>query len=148
VTKLEREIHIDAPPEEVYDTLMDPDALGKWVTIQQSLEEAPSGDLEKGSELVQRVKVAGRKFRLRWKVAQADRGKCAVWQGRGPFGSRAEAVYVLEANGGGTNFSYTNEYHLPGGFAGRLAGHAIVAASGGEADKSLAKLKRLVERRD
>ena len=40
MTKLEREIHIDAPPEEVYDTLMDPDALGKWVTIQQSLEEA------------------------------------------------------------------------------------------------------------
>ena len=146
MTKLEREIHIDAPPEEVYDTLMDPESLGKWVTIQQSLEEAPNGDLEKGSELVQRVKVAGRKFRLRWKVADAVRGKRAVWQGRGPLGSKAEAVYELEANSGGTNFSYTNEYHLPGGVAGRIAGRAIVAASGGEADKSLAKLKRLVER--
>ncbi len=38
-----------------------------------------------------------------------------------------------------------NQYDLPGGFAGKLAGRAIVKASGGEADRSLERLKALVE---
>ena len=41
MTKLEREIHIDAEPQVVYDTLMDPDCLGEWVSIQVELLEAP-----------------------------------------------------------------------------------------------------------
>ena len=147
MTKLEREIHICAAPDKVYDVLMDPDCLGEWVTIQEAIEEAPRGDLEKGSELVQRVRVAGKKFHLRWKVSAAERGKRAVWQGRGPFGSKATAVYSLAANDGGTDFSYSNEYHLPAGPVGRLAGRAIVAASGGEADRSLERLKRFIERK-
>jgi carbon monoxide dehydrogenase subunit G len=146
MTKLEREIHIDAPPSEVYDKLMDPDCLGQWVTIQDSIEERPDGDLEKGSELVQRVKIAGRRFRLKWKVSQADPGRKAIWQGRGPMGSKARCVYELEPNEGGTVFTYTNEYDIPGGPAGRLVGRAIMSASGGEADKSLKRLKKLIEK--
>jgi hypothetical protein len=54
-------------------------------------------------------------------------------------------VYELAHNGGSTYFHYTNEYSLPGGFMGRLAGAAIVGASGHEANKTLKRLKRLVE---
>jgi carbon monoxide dehydrogenase subunit G len=147
VTKLEREIHIDAPPEDVYSTLMDPACLGDWVTIQDELLEAPEGDLEKGDELVQRMKLAGQRFKLRWKVEQADRPRRTVWQGKGPLGSRARVTYDLAENDGGTRFKYTNEYDLPGGPAGRLAGRAIVGASGREADKTLERLKKLMEKR-
>jgi carbon monoxide dehydrogenase subunit G len=147
VTKLEREIHIDAPPEDVYSTLMDPACLGDWVTIQDELVEAPEGDLEKGDELVQRLKLAGQRFKLRWKVEQADRPWRTVWRGKGPLGSRAQVTYDLAENDGGTRFKYTNEYDLPGGPAGRLAGRAIVGASGREADKTLERLKRLMESR-
>ena len=56
------------------------------------------------------------------------------------------ARYEFERNGdGGTRFSYMNQYGLPGGIAGRIAGRAIVKASGGEADRSLERLKKLVE---
>ena len=145
MTKLEREIHIEAPPEDVYSTLMDPDCLGDWVTIQDELLEAPDGDLEKGSELVQRMKLAGQRFKLRWKVEQADRPRKTVWMGRGPMGSKARVTYDLAENSGGTDFTYTNEYELPGGPAGWLAGRAIVRASGREADKTLERLKKLIE---
>lgn len=145
MSKLEREIHIDASPEDVYATLMDPDCLGDWVTIQDELLEAPSGDLEKGDTLVQRCKVAGQKFKLRWKVEQADRPSKAVWRGKGPMGTEAKVIYELAENDGGTRFTYTNEYDLPGGPVGKLAGKAIVGASGGEADKTLARLKKLIE---
>jgi hypothetical protein len=145
VTKLERAIHIDAEPAAVYAKLMDPDCLGEWVTIQDELLEAPSGDLEKGDKLVQRCKVAGQKFKLSWHVDQADPPHRTVWTGKGPFGSKAKVTYDLAANEGGTNFTYTNEYSLPGGPIGKIAGRAVVGASGTEADKTLERLKKLIE---
>jgi carbon monoxide dehydrogenase subunit G len=147
MSKLEREIHIEAPAEEVYDTLTDPDCLGEWVTVQDELEEAPSGHVEAGDTLVQRMKVAGQKFRIKWHVDEAQRPNCVVWTGKGPMGTKARAIYKIEKNGrDGSMFSYVNEYDLPGGPAGKLAGRAILGASGGEADRSLAKLKKLVEK--
>jgi carbon monoxide dehydrogenase subunit G len=145
VTKLEREIHIDAEPADVYAKLMDPDCLGEWVTIQDELLEAPDGDLKKGDQLVQRCKVAGQKFKLSWHVDQADPPHKTVWTGRGPLGTKARVTYDLADNDGGTRFTYTNEYDLPGGIAGKLAGRAVVGASGGEADKTLERLKKLIE---
>jgi carbon monoxide dehydrogenase subunit G len=146
VTKLEREIHIDAEPEAVYAKLMDPSCLGEWVSIQDELLEAPDGDLEKGDTLVQRCRVAGQKFKLRWKVESADRPHNTVWKGKGPLGSKAKVTYDLAANGGGTDFTYTNEYSLPGGPVGKIAGRAVVGASGAEADKTLKRLKELIEK--
>jgi carbon monoxide dehydrogenase subunit G len=145
VTKLEREIHIDAAPEAVYAKLMDPDCLGEWVTIQDELLEAPDGDLVQGSELVQRCKVAGQRFKLRWTVSKADKPRKTVWKGKGPFGSKAQVTYDLAENDGGTLFTYTNEYTLPGGPVGKLAGRAVVGASESEADKTLKRLKKLIE---
>jgi carbon monoxide dehydrogenase subunit G len=145
VTKLTRDIDIQASPDAVWDVLMDPDHLGDWVTIQDHLEEAPSGDLENGSILVQRCRVAGQRFSLRWKVVEADKPKRAVWEGEGPMGSRATVEYDLAQNGGGTHFHYTNNYRLPGGFLGKIGGAAVVGASGHEANKTLKRLKRLVE---
>jgi hypothetical protein len=146
MSRLEREIHIDADPEVVYDKLMDPACLGEWVTVQDKLLEAPPGDLKQGDELVQRLKVAGTKFKLCWRVEQADRPRKTIWTGRGPLGTKARVTYDLAANNGGTDFTYTNEYDLPGGPMGRLAGKAVAGASGGEADKTLRRLKEFVEK--
>jgi carbon monoxide dehydrogenase subunit G len=146
MSKLEREIHIDASPEAVYDKLTDPDCLGEWVSVHDGIEEGPSGNVKKGDTLVQRMKVAGQKFRIKWHVDEASRPSRVVWTGKGPMGTKARATYEISKNGGsGCTFSYVNEYDLPGGPAGKLAGRAIVGASGGEADRSLKKLKKLVE---
>ena len=149
MTKLEREIEIAAPRERVYEILTDPDCLGEWVTIQEELEEAPEGrDLKAGDTLRQRMKVAGQRFRLSWTVVESDRPSRIVWEGHGPMGSEARAVYELTENGdGGTRFSYLNEYEMPGGAVGRIAGRAIMKASGREADRTLERLKELVESR-
>jgi carbon monoxide dehydrogenase subunit G len=147
MSKLEREIHIDASPEAVYDKLTDPNCLGEWVSVHDGIEEAPAGNVEKGDTIVQRMKVAGKKFRVKWHVDEATRPGRVVWTGKGPMGSKARATYEISKNGGsGSTFSYVNEYHLPGGPIGKLAGRAVVGASGSEADKSLEKLKKLVEK--
>ena len=84
MTKLEREIEIEASPDAVYDVLSDPTCLGEWVTIQEELEEAPEGrDLKAGDTLRQRMKVAGQRFKLSWTVIESERPSRIVLARRG-----------------------------------------------------------------
>ena len=144
--KVEREIDIAAPPERVYEVVMDPSRLGDWVTIHHELKSAPPGELAKGSELSQCLKLAGQKFTVRWRVEEDDCPRRVVWEGHGPVGSTARVVYEFAPDGnGGTHFTYANEYTLPGGPLGRLGGRAVAPASRRESERSLEHLKRLVE---
>ena len=148
MAKLERTIDVEATPEEVYDILTDPHCLGEWVTIQEELVESPDPPLEEGDRITQRMKVAGKGFEVSWDVEVAERPTKVQWAGGGPMGSVARATYELEPNGdGGTRFSYTNEYEVPGGPVGKVAGRALVQASGGEADATLKRLKEFIEKK-
>jgi carbon monoxide dehydrogenase subunit G len=143
--RVEREIEIAAPPEAVYEVLLDAQQLKRWVTIHRGLEDAPEGDLRKGSTLTQCLKLAGREFRVRWTVVENERAKRVVWNGKGPVRSKAKVIYELSGDGDGTRFSYANEYDLPGGPLGKMAGSMVRRVTAGELDASLAKLKELVE---
>jgi carbon monoxide dehydrogenase subunit G len=142
---VERTIQIAAPPETIYDVVMDPTRLEDWVTIHQALEKAPEGRLKKGSSLTQSLKLAGRKFKVNWTVVENDPRRKVVWEGRGPVASRARVEYVFAPNGNGTRFSYLNEYELPGGPLGRIAGRAVAKVTEKELEGSLRRLKSLVE---
>jgi carbon monoxide dehydrogenase subunit G len=144
--KVERATDIAASPEQVYEVVMDPRRLEDWVSVHQSLVEAPNGELKEGSELVQCLKLAGRKFNVHWEVVEDDCPNRVVWEGKGPVHSHARVIYQFERNGdGGTRFSYLNQYDLPGGPLGKLAGRSVSGIARKEADKSLARLKDLLE---
>ena len=143
--KVDRTIEIGAPPERVYEVVMDPRRLEDWVTIHDHLEDAPDGNLETGSELTQCLRLAGRRFNVRWKVVEDDPCRRVVWAGQGPVHSQARVVYEFERNGGGTRFSYCNEYDLPGGVLGRMAGGAVRRVTGKEVDATLERLKQILE---
>ena len=143
--KVERTVDIAAPPERVYDVVMDPSRLDEWVTIHHHLEGSPPRRLQRGSLLTQYLKLAGRRFKVRWKVVENDPCKRVVWEGKGPVASHARVVYGFSDNGGGTRFSYTNEYELPGGPLGRLAGRTLRRITAKELDGSLRRMRSLVE---
>jgi carbon monoxide dehydrogenase subunit G len=143
--KVERSIQITASPEKVYEVIMNPVCLAEWVTIHVALEEAPPGALEQGSELTQKLELAGRCFTVRWTVVENQTAERVVWEGRGPMRSHAGVTYELESVDGGTRFSYTNEFALPGGPLGRVAGPVIKRVTASEIDRSLDRLRRLVE---
>ena len=143
--RVEREIDIAAPPNVVYELVMDPRRLGDWVTIHQSLEDAPDGQLEQGSTLSQCLKLAGQRLKVRWTVVENDRVRRVVWEGRGPMRSTAKVIYEFAPASGGTRFSYTNEYDLPGGPLGRMAGPMVKRMTIGELEASLQRLRQLVE---
>ena len=85
------------------------------MTIHDSLQDAPDRPLERGSELTEVLRIAGRTFRARWTVVENEPCKRVVWQGRGPLGSDARVVYRFDCvdEGRETTFSFINEYELP-----------------------------------
>jgi uncharacterized protein YndB with AHSA1/START domain len=144
--RVDSEIEIAAPPEEVFDTVMDPARLEDWVTTHVGIVEEPEGELVEGSTFRQRLQVAGIPFKVRWRVTRLERPTLVEWQGEGPGGSSALVRYMLEPVNGGTRFGYLNEFQLPGGRLARLAGGRIGGGKGrAEAERSLERLKRLLE---
>ena len=143
--KVERSVKIASPPEAVYGVIMDPHRLADWVTIHERLGRAPEGALTEGAELEQSLKVAGRRFDVEWKVTEAQPPSRVTWEGRGPMGTRARVVYRLEPIDDGTDFSYLNEYQLPGGALGAMAGRAVSGRAARETERTLERLKSLIE---
>jgi uncharacterized protein YndB with AHSA1/START domain len=144
--RVERSVEIAATPERIYEVIMDPACLERWVTIHAALEDAPDGQLENGSELTQRLQLAGRGFTVHWKVVENRPARRVEWVGSGPMRSHAGVTYQLEpSDDGGTRFTYTNEFALPGGPLGRVAGSVVRRVTAGELDRSLDRLRAMVE---
>ena len=83
--KVERSIEIAAPPEAVYDLVMDPSRLRSGSPSITS-RDAPSGTAEAGYSLTQCLRLAGRRFKVRWTVSENDPWKRVVWDGPRPVG--------------------------------------------------------------
>jgi uncharacterized protein YndB with AHSA1/START domain len=149
MTLVKASIEIDAPPEAVYEKVLDPDCLSEWVTIHRRVNQADSGEPRKGYEMNQTLHLRGANFKVQWTLTEAERGRRATWEGRGPAHSYARTAYRLSPVDGGsrTRFDYENEFKAPGGAIGAAASRVLV---GGvpqrEANRSLQNLKSLIER--
>ncbi len=140
-------IVLAAEPEAVWDTVMDPALLERWVTTHDSYEGAGAGPLNAGDTFKQKLRLAGKSFKVDWTVEEADRPVVARWTGDGPAGSTAKVTYRLSEEDGGTRFDYENQFALPGGVLGKAAGGLLSAAPGSrEARRSLERLRSLLER--
>lgn len=134
-------ITIAAPPERIWDVIMDPHRLGEWVTIHRKLNSASDGEME------QTLHLRGMNFHVHWELAACEPPRHAVWKGRGPAHSHAETEYRLTPVDGGTRFAYRNEFKAPLGPLGAVASRALVGGlPDREARATLKKLKELVER--
>ena len=142
------QIDIAAPPEQVYDVMLDPERLHEWVTIHRKVNRADSGDTARGlSRWTRRCACATRTSKCTGHSPRPTRPHRATWEGRGPAGSYARTSYRLTPDGDGTHFEYENEFKAPGGLLGAAASRVVV---GGvperEARRSLQQLKALLER--
>src|SRR5579863_4271043 len=133
------QIVIAAPPLAVWDTIMDPQRLGEWVTIHRSVKVKSPDPTAEGAEMDQVLHVVGMSFKVHWTLEHVRAPRQAEWEGRGPALSRAVIRYRLEGDEDGpTTFDYVNEFHPPGGALGNMASKVVVAhISEREAHESL-----------
>jgi uncharacterized protein YndB with AHSA1/START domain len=141
------QIEIAAPPQVVFDTVLDPSRLSEWVTIHRSVKWDSSQRLRPGAEMDQVLHMRGFSFKVHWTLESVSPPTSAEWHGRGPAMSKAVTRYELSGpDEGPTTFDYFNEFHPPGGRLGAVAQRAVVGATAErEAHDSLQKLKQLLE---
>jgi uncharacterized protein YndB with AHSA1/START domain len=141
-------IEIAAPPATVWETVIDPDRLGDWVTIHRKLRHHDDGAPRIGYHMDQQLHLRGVSVDVHWILVQCEPGTRAVWEGRGPARSRARTEYELQPLPGGcTRFDYRNEFHPPLGPFGALASRALVGGMPQrEATRTLERLRALLER--
>jgi uncharacterized protein YndB with AHSA1/START domain len=140
-------IHIAAPPEEVWETVMDPSCLEQWVTIHRKLVHADRGSPKVGFRMDQQIHMRGVSLEVHWKLVDCRPGELAVWEGRGPARSHARSEYALKADKGGTRFDYRNEFRPPLGPVGAIVSRALVGGMPErEANRTLERLRTHMER--
>ena len=141
------DITIAAPPQKVWELVMDPHRLKEWVSIHKKLESADDGRPHKGMQMRQKLVLRHTSFHVTWELTECKPCELAKWEGKGPARATARTEYHLTENAdGGTDFHYVNEFTAPLGPLGKAASKALV---GGlpkrEAEKSLAQLKKLLD---
>lgn len=138
--------NIDAPPQAVWDLVMDPARTLEWVTIARKVDHVDDGPLHEGFGMEQTLCLRGVNFKVKWSLEELDEPWMAKWQGRGPARSTARIENRLSERDGGTHFEYRNEFKAPMGPLGAMASKAVV---GGiperEANASLQRLKQILE---
>jgi uncharacterized protein YndB with AHSA1/START domain len=141
-------IQIAASPDDVWQMVMDPASLDKWVTIHRRLLHADDGPVRVGFTMEQRIQMRGVGLEVHWELVECRPCELAVWEGRGPARSHARSEYVLKgADDGGTRFDYRNEFRPPLGPIGTLVSRALVGGMPErEAKRTLDRLRAHLER--
>jgi len=103
-------VHIDAPPQACFDYLEEPD---NHVGVVPGLTEITAEPLDgEGHEGAFTYTVAGVDLDLQFRDVELDPPRRRVFEVTGPM--EGVATYEFEADSGGTRFTLTNSYDLPG----------------------------------
>ena len=146
MASIRREIEISAPPERVWEVLIDPERLPQYnVTIVEVHD--PTGPLDEVCASYDAVaKVYRRRIEGRWEVTDVTPLRRIVQIGAGAAGAKATVNGTIEPSGDGTRAAVEVDYQLPAGFLGEVANKLFVERSvERDVRNTLENLKALVE---
>ena len=93
-------VTIDAPPEEVWRTVLDPDRLSEWVTIHRKVNSADDGPPREGFRMQQTLHLRGANFKVRWALTEAEEPCSRPGRAAGrPTPTRRTSYRLTAANG-------------------------------------------------
>lgn len=142
-------VTIAAPPQRVWEIVMDPHRLGDWVSIHRRLRRCDGGPPRVGYRMEQQLHLRGVSIDVHWELVHCTPCRRAIWEGQGPARSRARTEYTLDPADGesATEFGYRNEFRAPLGPLGAIASRALVGGMPErEAQRSLQRLAALMDR--
>lgn len=102
-------VHIDAPPEECFAYLREPE---NHVGVVPGLRRIDAEPIDAGHEGTFTYTVAGVELGLGFRDVELDPPRKRVFEVSGSM--EGVATYEFEAENGGTRFTLTNSYELPG----------------------------------
>ena len=117
MSTVQAEIDIDVPIERVWETVMDPQRLGDWVTIHKSVENVSRVPLRRGATMDQAMSVVGITFHVHWRLVEVTPPTEARWEGGGPAHSDAAIHYATRTHGHRRHPVSLHERVSPSGWA-------------------------------
>jgi carbon monoxide dehydrogenase subunit G len=139
-------IHVDAPPERVWEVLANVERAPEWQAGTIEVRDIKGSLDEVGGSYTSILKIAGRPLEGHWETTRAERPRLIEFKGTAPGGGRATGSQRLEASGHGTDLTFEIDYELPGGFLGQMANKLFVERQlERDANHSLENLKALCE---
>lgn len=144
---IEHTIDIAAPPERVFEDLIDLHRLDRWSTITAS-HDGPDEKVQAGQEFRQDLRVAGLKLPTTWKCTECDPPRSVAYEATSSGGGSLTMRQVVVPTDGGSRVELVVDYELPGSFLGELLDRLYVERRNErEAQHSLENLKDLIEGR-
>jgi uncharacterized membrane protein len=137
-------VHIDAPPEAVFDY------IDRWENAMKYLHRVdrwvlvdPEGGTGVGAVFKIGVQAGPTHLDGRLQVTEHDRPRRIAF--RSLDGPRVVGSWTLTPADGGTDVVLMSNYDLPGGIIGRVVGAFVSRNAQNDLNASLRDLKRLVE---
>lgn len=137
-------IEIAAPPQAVWDVLLEVETMAEWMTVHDGFPEDPSGQLEPGFRFKEKVKIIGMSGEVSWKVVDFEPPEFLRLEGKGTGGTKLKAAYRIEPAGDGSRLSYESEL---GGLALRPIKGRVEKEANAAGKESLENLRDLIEAR-
>ncbi len=141
-----RAFRLNAPPERVWELMVDPDRLPEWNGAFDRVTEATGHLDEIGATYTQVMRVAGVELLGEWEITGVETNQQREFSGRPPGMTRCKGVETFDAVDGTTEYTLEMNYTLVGGptaaLLDRLLGRALVARV---IENNIDALRRLLE---
>jgi hypothetical protein len=135
-------IHIDRPPQEVFDYVMEVSHDAEWRTGVVEAAFTTAAPYGVGTEGYDRVEANGREMMAAWRVFDWKPGAYARWNlTAGPI--RGKGGYVCEPEGTGTRFTLEADVKPAGAY--RLLGPIFGLIGRRQNRADIARLKEILE---
>lgn len=113
-------VHIEAPPEVVWNIGRDPDRMPEWNTTAVAVKDV-SGPLDQqGATFTVRSKIAGRPIDVTWTIQEVEAPRYFVATASTPMGGSARQRVDYTAEAGGTRVTIDMEYDIASGILGQV----------------------------
>ena len=144
--RVEEEIVIDRPPEEVFAFVTTPENDGQWVSTAVERQRETEEPIGVGSRIRAVDKFLGRRIESTLEVTEHEPNTRSTIHLRGPI--NAQGSYVLEPVGSGTRFRWALEADpgLGGLFLGRITDPFVTWVFRRRVQGDLRRLKAALER--
>lgn len=146
--RIETTVHIAAPPERVWATIVDTRRYAEWVVNTDEVVSASSDVADEGVRYEERNTVAGPvKGRSRWRVESVDPGRGTVHVGEGIAVARwMRLELTVEPDGSGTRYVHGFSYEPALGRLGPVVNSALGPLLARDMRRTAESLKELCER--
>lgn len=145
MSHLSTRIHVDAPPDRVFDIVADPARSPEWQTLIAEMGDIAGRPGGVGSSYTGYYRVAGRKLESRFVITASERPR--LHQSAGTTrGGWARWTTMIDPEGAGSAVTISLEYELPGEIVGSMFGLLTGNRLEHEFRQTYEGLRRLAER--